>query len=61
MLKNISPILYFNHIMGCLNKRKSKGFNINVNLSDTTAGINKKIGVIWMKKLTQNFFFQKNI
>ena len=61
MLKNISSILYSSYIIGCLNKRKSKGFNIIVNLSHITVVINKKIRVIWVKKRTLNVFFQKII
>ena len=43
MLKKISSILYVNYIVGCLIKRKSKGFKIILIFTDVTVAMKVKL------------------
>ena len=43
MLKKISSILYVSYIVGCLIKRKSKGFKIILILTDDTVAMKVKL------------------
>ena len=43
MLKKISSILHVSYIVGCLIKRKSKGFKIILILTDDTVAMKVKL------------------